>query len=329
MVNQRSKSGCWTCRLRRKKCPEDCLPSSNCESRGVDCHGYGPRPAWKDRGQQEKLEADRLHLRRRNQTRRLSSSNATDATSDNSIYCLSPSLAFGSPAPDLAPSSFPPSSIDTSGFPFASDAPSHLDPSNLALLPEFWVPDFESIHGKSPFAEDLPHAIPLSNVDALEDAQQNTDPTPLASPTKAATVLDFLPNNRLLPSEEREIELMMQYLEEDFPKQHPSYGPSAVGVQAWLMCSFGRSPAFLYALLCMSAYFNFLKAPAHDGARRTELFREYDRFRHQAAKAHALLLDTKSNGDSGEQSLADSDFMLGERIISSVQLAILEVSVHI
>ncbi|OAA72582.1 Zn(2)-C6 fungal-type DNA-binding domain protein [Cordyceps fumosorosea ARSEF 2679] len=65
MVSQRSKSGCWTCRLRRKKCPEDGVPCSNCTARAVVCHGYGPRPAWKDRGEREQEEVDRLQLRRR------------------------------------------------------------------------------------------------------------------------------------------------------------------------------------------------------------------------------------------------------------------------
>lgn len=152
---------------------------------------------------------------------------------------------------------------------------------------------------------------------------------PLASPTiSAAAALDFPSNNRLPPSEEREIELMMQYLEEDFPKQHPSYGAPAARVKAWLMCSFRRSSTFLYASLCISAYFNFLKAPSHDGARRTELFREYDQFKHLAAKAHALLLKASGDGSSGEQSPAQGDFILGEKIISRVQLAILEVRIY-
>lgn len=329
MVNQRSKSGCWTCRLRRKKCAEDGLPCSNCETRGVDCHGYGPRPAWKDRGHQEKQEADRLQLRRRNQaTRRPSSSNTTDATVENSIYCLSPSMAFASPTADLASSSFPSSSVETPIFPFPSGSPSHLDPSDLTLLPDFWVPDFEEAPGTSPFCDNPSITIPAPPGNTLENAPQDQDLTPLASFIEAGvTSLEF-PSNRLHPSEEREVELMMQYLEEDFPKQHPSYCPSAVRVQAWLMCTFRRSRTFLYASLCISAYFNFLKAPSHDGARQTELFREYDRLKHMAAKAHALLMEASSKRESQKLTRDELDFMLGETIIASVQLAILEVSVY-
>ena len=61
-TRQRSKSGCWTCRLRRKKCSEGGMPCNNCASRGVYCHGYGPKPAWKDRGAREQEEARRLRF---------------------------------------------------------------------------------------------------------------------------------------------------------------------------------------------------------------------------------------------------------------------------
>ncbi|KAJ3549492.1 hypothetical protein NM208_g470 [Fusarium decemcellulare] len=46
MSGSRTKSGCWTCRLRRKKCDEKKPACSNCESRGLDCYGYGQKPAW-------------------------------------------------------------------------------------------------------------------------------------------------------------------------------------------------------------------------------------------------------------------------------------------
>ncbi|KAE8380877.1 fungal-specific transcription factor domain-containing protein [Aspergillus bertholletiae] len=70
-VTQRCKTGCWTCRLRRKKCNEDGQPCSNCEARGIFCHGYGPRPSWKDRGEKERQEAKRLQLQTRARGRRV------------------------------------------------------------------------------------------------------------------------------------------------------------------------------------------------------------------------------------------------------------------
>ncbi|KAI0133857.1 hypothetical protein BJ170DRAFT_177113 [Xylariales sp. AK1849] len=52
----RSTNGCWTCRLRRKKCDETQPECQTCANLGVDC-GYGPRPPWMDRGPLEREKA--------------------------------------------------------------------------------------------------------------------------------------------------------------------------------------------------------------------------------------------------------------------------------
>lgn len=41
-----SRSGCWTCRIRHKKCDEVSPKCLECESRAITCHGYGRRPPW-------------------------------------------------------------------------------------------------------------------------------------------------------------------------------------------------------------------------------------------------------------------------------------------
>lgn len=56
-IPQRSNTGCWTCRLRRKKCDEKGMPCLSCSSLRLLCYGYGPRPDWFDGGQQEKAQA--------------------------------------------------------------------------------------------------------------------------------------------------------------------------------------------------------------------------------------------------------------------------------
>ncbi|KAH7316944.1 fungal-specific transcription factor domain-containing protein [Stachybotrys elegans] len=50
MSASRTKSGCWTCRIRRK----------NCASRALHCHGYGERPAWMsgEHGRQQILDSE-------------------------------------------------------------------------------------------------------------------------------------------------------------------------------------------------------------------------------------------------------------------------------
>lgn len=57
----RSKTGCWTCRLRKKKCderkPSPCLL---CESLAITCYGYGAKPEWMDNGIKEKEMANSI-----------------------------------------------------------------------------------------------------------------------------------------------------------------------------------------------------------------------------------------------------------------------------
>lgn len=71
MTSGRSHLGCWTCRLRRKKCDEATPTCTSCEKRDLPCHGYGAKPAWFDGGEREREEltkiktAVKLSLKRR------------------------------------------------------------------------------------------------------------------------------------------------------------------------------------------------------------------------------------------------------------------------
>ncbi|KAH7391752.1 fungal-specific transcription factor domain-containing protein [Pyrenochaeta sp. MPI-SDFR-AT-0127] len=50
----RNKQGCWTCRLRKKKCDERHPQCSNCEYLSITCYGFGPKPEWMDNGEKER-----------------------------------------------------------------------------------------------------------------------------------------------------------------------------------------------------------------------------------------------------------------------------------
>ncbi|KAF4172531.1 hypothetical protein CNMCM8694_001044 [Aspergillus lentulus] len=42
----RSNNGCWTCRIRHRKCDESLPACRECTERRIHCHGYGPQPGW-------------------------------------------------------------------------------------------------------------------------------------------------------------------------------------------------------------------------------------------------------------------------------------------
>lgn len=54
----RSTKGCWTCRLRKKKCDEGKPVCLTCNNLAVTCHRYGPKPEWMDGKHREKDMAE-------------------------------------------------------------------------------------------------------------------------------------------------------------------------------------------------------------------------------------------------------------------------------
>lgn len=60
VVDGRSTGGCWTCRLRKKKCDETHPMCTVCCSLDIPCYGYGLRPNWMNGGPQEKLALEEI-----------------------------------------------------------------------------------------------------------------------------------------------------------------------------------------------------------------------------------------------------------------------------
>ncbi|CAJ2500785.1 Uu.00g036380.m01.CDS01 [Anthostomella pinea] len=54
--------GCWTCRLRRKKCDETKPICSTCGALEITCHFDDGKPAWLDGGAREKRMADEIKI---------------------------------------------------------------------------------------------------------------------------------------------------------------------------------------------------------------------------------------------------------------------------
>ncbi|KAK6810708.1 ustiloxin B cluster transcription factor ustR [Aspergillus parasiticus] len=274
---QRRKTGCWTCRLRRKKCNEDGQPCSNCEARGVFCHGYGPKPSWKDRGEREREEAQRLQLISRARTRR------ARATTINSIN-------DGPRRPSIDMNTSDMGSPIQMGL--ASSDSSILESSSLDLLdiPELgsslWDPTLDIIQVQHPPSEP-PSALQFPSIlgDGLE---------------------------------EKEIDLIMYYVVEVFPRQHSSYQGTSVMERSWLLCVLKRSSSFYYTSLSLSAHYRLMSMP-EDGQGRTALLQEYERYKTCSLFRFQELVSSAAR----PQSLISTG-VVGESVICGVQIAMLE-----
>ncbi|KAF4966166.1 hypothetical protein FSARC_6125 [Fusarium sarcochroum] len=49
-------TGCWTCKLRHRKCDLKTPACRECRDRCIPCHGYGPKPVWMDGAAAERQE---------------------------------------------------------------------------------------------------------------------------------------------------------------------------------------------------------------------------------------------------------------------------------
>jgi C6 transcription factor Pro1 len=295
---QRSKTGCWSCRLRRKKCNEGGPPCSNCESRGVFCHGYGPKPPWKDRGEKEREEANRLQLQsriRRNRSKTLYSSiSQLSSTSGASIDVTTPDVQ----SPVQADFSLSP-----------------LSPPQERHVFEF-LDNLELAHGSwdaPSFSNDLwPSSSSAESLVGLTDFQPPTRdlrPSPaLGFPSVAAAQGPGVGG--------REVELVMHFIGETFPLQHTSYRAASTIQRSWLLFLLMRSPTFYYASLSMSAYHYFLTLSGDSTARR-DTFQDYQKYRACALRGFCELLESDRPLSSGS--------LLGECMICGVQIALLEV----
>lgn len=329
---QRSKSGCWTCRLRRKKCLEGGPPCSNCESRGIFCHGYGPKPNWKDRGDMEREEANRLQL----QTRRRRRSTATQSHASHPSVSESSTSSGGTidigspPIPAAEPPSLSPFLSSDFSFPLS---PSSGHERNAAIEFEFLdaltiAPDsltasyndnIWATHGHTDAAlVDISPLEPTALQRLPGVSEHSKQPSEMPTPLSLSCLGDSGTGSGMHgpPTSENDIELVMHFIGETCPLQHGSYRSSSATQRSWALFLLMRSPTFYHTSLSMSAYHKSLTLAGHSDAHATAVH-DYQSHRAQALDSFCDLMDTNRQRSGG---------VFGESLICSVQLALLEVS---
>ena len=317
----------------------------NCEARGVFCHGYGPKPPWKDRGEKEREQANRLQLQSRKICRSRSktmdgsissqrSSGSSGASTDNpstSTTDITTPDVFSPLQADLSLSSTSPSqehtafdffdSLELQGSWDLSDLPSNFwtNPSSAQTLqdPTVFQPPARDLRPSSLDASDS--SVDIFSVSSTADALVRVgDFRPPARALDSAAGVRFPSGATIaqgLGTEEREIELVMHFIGETFPLQHDSYRTASTKERSWLLLLLTRSPTFFYASLSTSAYHYHLCLPTDSEARQVAL-QDYQKYRALALSGFYEILDP---------STARPGSPLGEGMICGVQIALMEV----
>lgn len=333
--SQRTKSGCWTCRLRRKKCLEGGPPCANCAARDIRCHGYGPKPDWKDRGDKEREEAGRLQLATRRRRSTAVPASTPGPSTDSMATITAPTSFSDSPKDsvgslllpvqddcglsfDFTMSSFPAQADDALEFDFFA-SPLNLESPSTPVC----TSDEACL---SPTTTNTLAAFELATFEltAPTTALPSSSPTPLIFPPVPDYGLGpspILPGPQsTLPFPEGDAGLVMHFLHETWPAQHSSSRASPMQ-SGWLLSLLMRSQTYYHASLAMSAYHYSLGLPIDDCEARRATLREYQSHRTRALSGFAVLTGSNEPGLLGS---LGSTFQ-GKAVICAVQIALMEV----
>ncbi|EWZ00065.1 hypothetical protein FOYG_03976 [Fusarium oxysporum NRRL 32931] len=207
-------SGCWTCKLRHRKCDLQIPACRECTDRCIPCHGYGSKPTWMDGSAAENEELERIkravkqHVKKLRRVQR-NQSLGRDVQPERRAQIQTP------PAPDATELS---------------------SPSLLAEAVDRGYDSFESPKTLVDAGNSLPLTRRLiQKEEAAQPVSPSQDPNhPYALPPRLAS-------------------LIMYYLDHVFVWQFPYFQPRpSLGNRGWLLIFLSNGGSLSHAALALS-----------------------------------------------------------------------------
>ncbi|CAK7262456.1 hypothetical protein SEPCBS57363_000043 [Sporothrix epigloea] len=266
----RSSAGCWTCRLRRKKCDETRPVCECCAALEIECVYSVSRPHWMDNGPRQRAMADRLKLvvkdraswrREKRFLRDIESGAAAISLAEETrpeqegsggkihagmTHIFSVHGSSATPLTDLRaltgqtehrPSTTPPAaSLSRSGTTLTS--PNTSTDESMSSAGRIYSKDTSPSSSSSAAAAT---AATVNSTSATLWALYDNPEVSLAPPS-----LD----------RERELNLMMVYLDYVFPFLYPFCRPTVLSSgRGWLLVLLMKNKAVFHSALSLSSYF--------------------------------------------------------------------------
>jgi hypothetical protein len=272
MPDLRSPNGCWTCKLRRKKCDERQPRCLACETLEIPCDGYGLRPDWLD-GDERAQRLERIKIAVKNTTLR----------KRRGLKSRSRSTPIGIPRVGIAPS--PSTSAANSTF-VCANQPRHdgfghsaIEQQELEALPEIFplylqnttsetaATDLFRTHPANGFMDaqtPLTRTSSLSNFESFGNSADDFSilPEPLLDydislqhTSDSATLLSS--HVSLPPAFDHEFgtALLVYYLDNLFPILFPLWNQAGQdNDRGWLLVLANRSKSLYYSILTLCTY---------------------------------------------------------------------------
>lgn len=232
----KSYSGCWTCRLRRKKCDETRPECRNCSSLQITCYYGQEKPAWMDgaagqmaKAKEVKDEVKRAAARRRgSQSVDVLETNVASARTQENVTPFSDAGVDMLRLPNRPRD--PASRIHVGGDPSSSSSPTH--PSLAYTWPDGGAAPI------SPFNTHHNSAVTTPGYNGLGTLFAGTSGDPASA------------------DEEIDRRFVVFYFDHFFPFLFPFYRPPLLeGGRAWVMELAVRNKAMWHTTLCLSSYF--------------------------------------------------------------------------
>ncbi|KAG6038684.1 hypothetical protein E4U41_003895 [Claviceps citrina] len=235
----RSKKGCWSCRLRKKKCDEGQPQCSTCESLRITCYGYGPKPQWMDNGEREQAMIEdfkrkiRITARQKNPKPR--------AVSEDLHQQQQPVLIAKKPEPDDL----------TVGNLDNNDKAGGRRPSDSGSIGMFSHPSATSdTHSAQYHLSSTSSPVTIASSDGGRPDSRDCSSR----------------NSSVVPITARDSMLLMHFLDQVIPAQYPFYRPQPLdGGRGWLLSLLLHSKSLFHGALALSSYHRLISILA--GAR--------------------------------------------------------------
>jgi hypothetical protein len=290
----RSKRGCWTCRIRKKKCDEKIPECSACLSLSIHCYAFDQKPEWVDGGERERLGALRikndvkesmnqraaLHASLRRQNRR---KNRGEEREESQL---------SSPAENTSPVlSTSENGLSTDQIPgLTPDTSSQFrkSPQTFTTTPFFTASRSRaegiSIPGSSAIHDLASLNLPQFSGHVYEDKEDEEAEEGRATPPRV-----------LADHRER---LLMHFLDHVFPIEFPFYNPSIVdGGRGWLLSLLIRTSPLYHAALSVSAYHHSALNVAQNLRCKIQTWEELQKHHTLALKElHQIVLELIGSG---------------------------------
>jgi hypothetical protein len=239
----RSTRGCWTCRIRKKKCDEGFPECYACTNLGIHCHRFDQKPAWLDGGQREREGLERIKQAVKESITRKAAVNAAerrrkrkrgngaseeesplsrpDVRASSSIFSEDGDSRLARRVPGSSPDILSPSVL-------SSETVIVLSPSSSSQSKP------EGLFHESPSTT---HNLASLNLFAEEEVEaqdgRSTPPRVLA---------------------DHRDRLLMHFIDYVFPIEFPFYSPSFWSGRGWLLTLLIRTRPLYHAALSISAY---------------------------------------------------------------------------